>query len=55
MSLNKTKSSEWLLREKWHFKFDEFQVATEKSIKECGDLPKIKELFLHLHAPILRS
>lgn len=48
MSLSKTNSFEWLRREKWHLNFDEFQVATEKSKKECGDLLKIFEFVFML-------
>lgn len=46
--MNKTNSFEWLQREKFHVKFDEFQIAAEKSKKECGDLPKIEELLFML-------
>lgn len=36
--------SEWLLRDKWHFNFNEFPKTLEKSKRECPDLSKINEL-----------
>lgn len=45
--MSETNSSEWL-RDKWHFKFDEFKATIDRSEKECVDLRKIDELLFML-------
>jgi hypothetical protein len=41
-----------VLRDKWHFKFDDFKTTIDKSEKECGDLRKIDELLFMLFCTI---
>jgi hypothetical protein len=45
--MSETTPSEWL-RDKWHFKFDEFKATMDRSEKECVDLRKIDELLFML-------
>lgn len=46
--MNKTDSFEWLRRDKWHYNFEEFQAAMDRSKQECADLKKIHEFFFML-------